>query len=460
MTVTQKLIDEVLAAKFQDIPSQAIDRIKHAILDDVGIAYLGYFIGGKTLVDYAKDVGRGIPESTIIGDGTKVSCMVASGANAQMAYDTDLNEHGPGHHALSAIAQTAISVGERVDASGRDVISAVAIGYEMSGRFHRSLLPIQRPEGMTEGKRHIPIVVAMVAGKLLGLNARQMNHAIGIAWYFKPQPSEFLWRNTWWKRLGNFHLGNCQWGIQAALLAMNGFDGPIDVIDKENFYDLERVLSSPTPYFYPINELHLKPWICSGGVNAGLQAALELVQELDIQVSDIEEVVFKGKKLYSDPFFHFNNPKPQEAWDAIYSVQWAFAMALLGYKAGPDWLKEERLKDPTCLSLASKVRIEEDLEESAVYDRRGMDRVDEIQDHPHEIEIIAKGKRYRRGKLRNEVLGSPTNPFSLEQLTQKFKTQAIPVIGESQSNQLIGLLATLEHQDHVSNVTRFFGPIL
>ena len=91
MGVTQDLIRMFTTASFDQIPEEAVDITKKAILDDVGIGLLGYSMAGERVVEYAKTVGAGTPESSLIGDGTKVSCLAAAAANAQMAFDTDFN---------------------------------------------------------------------------------------------------------------------------------------------------------------------------------------------------------------------------------------------------------------------------------------------------------------------------------------------------------------------------------
>ena len=105
MSVTRDLIRTFTNASFDQIPQPAIEITKQAILDDVGIGLLGYSMAGEPIIDYAKTVGGGVSESTLIGDGTKVSSLVAAGANAQMAFDTDFNETGPGHHIMSPAAR-------------------------------------------------------------------------------------------------------------------------------------------------------------------------------------------------------------------------------------------------------------------------------------------------------------------------------------------------------------------
>ena len=450
MGVTRQIANEIVEAKFQEIPGPAVERTRRAILDDVGIGFLGYSVAGQPLVEYAKDVGGGRPEATLIGDGTRVSCVAAAAVNAQMACDTNFNETGPGHHELSSLAQTAISVGERVGASGKDVITAVALSYEMNGRFTRAALPAEIIGGYGS-KRHIVLSVTIAAAKLLGLDETQINHAIGIAWYYSPPPQEFIYHHSWWKRIASFHLGTCQLGVQSALLAQKGFEGPSDLLEKETFYDLERLMWSPSPYHYPANELLLKPWISPRGTQPGLQAALEIVAEQEIGPEEIDEIIFTGKSLYFD--FPFNNPAPVEYWDAIYSVQWQFAMALLGYEAGAAWTTEERLRDPACIALARKVKLQEDSYTSEVWDS-GQTVAD---DYPNEVEILAGGRRYKKRKTYRENLGSPGAPLSPEQLEGKFRTQAVPVIGEGRCEELLGMLSRLEEQRDIRELTRLFG---
>ena len=57
MSTTRQLIKELIETDFEDIPSAAVEKIRGAILDDVGIAFQGYAMQGQTLVDYARDAG-------------------------------------------------------------------------------------------------------------------------------------------------------------------------------------------------------------------------------------------------------------------------------------------------------------------------------------------------------------------------------------------------------------------
>ena len=138
MTITQRLAAEVARADYDDLPVEAVSIVKQALMDDIGVAMLAYEYLDQPLVRFASEIG-GNPEATVVGDGSLVSAGLAAGVNAEMASHSDFEESGPGVHAFSPIGQTAVAMAEREGASGRDVIAAIAMSYEINGRFARNL---------------------------------------------------------------------------------------------------------------------------------------------------------------------------------------------------------------------------------------------------------------------------------------------------------------------------------
>lgn len=449
MSVTRELIKTFTTASFDQIPEPAVEITKQAILDDVGIGLLGYSMAGEPIVDYAKTVGGGLAQSTLIGDGAKVSTLLAASANAQMAFDTDFNETGPGHHIMGPIAQTALAVGEKEGASGEDVITAVATAYQMSGHLHLALVPESVDGG--QGTRHIPATVALTAGSLLGLDESELDHAFGLAWFMIPMPTTPPYWHEWWRRRGMFHLAMVQHGVLAALLAQTGFQGPQDIVDADSHYDLDAVMDSPEPYHYAISTLQLKPWPSTRVDHQAIQAIGELVDEHGIAPEDIEELNFTGPPLFLD--FPWDNPEPTDYWEALYSVQWGLAMAALGHVPGREWLSDERLRDPACLALAAKVTISEDTEPLAetIEGGGGSTRL-VIGDSANEIEIVANGSSYKARKLMSETLGHPAMPMSEEQVVAKFTAQAAPVLGEERTDEVARRMLALEKEADVGAV--------
>jgi 2-methylcitrate dehydratase PrpD len=453
MGVTRDLIRMFTTASFDQIPEAAVDITKKAILDDVGIGLLGYSMAGEKVVEYAKTVGAGTPESSLIGDGTKVSCMAAAAANAQMAFDTDFNETGPGHHIMSPLAQTALAVGEHTGASGEEVITAVATAYQLSGHLHMALVPESVDGG--QGTRHIPAAVALTAGTLLGLSEEELNHAFGLAWFMIPMPTTTPFWHEWWRRRGMFHLAMVQHGMLAALLAKTGFEGPRDIIEADLHYDLDVVMTSPSPYHYPIHTLQLKPWPSTRVDHQAIQAIGDLIEEHGIAPEDIDELNFKGPSLFLN--FPWDNSEPKDYWEALYSVQWGLAMAALGHAPGREWLSEERLNDPASHALAKKVTITEDdqaIDETVEVEPTATKLV--VGDSDNEIEIVANGSSYVMRKAMSETLGWPTRQMTWEQVASKFKAQAEPVLGDGQSREIVDRARSLEQEDDVGELIGLF----
>ena len=446
--VTRLLAGEIANLTYNDLPVEVIEKIKLAIMDDVGIAYLSYLYYDKPLIRFAKDIG-GFPEATLIGDGSKVSCYVAAGVNAEMAGDSNMNETGPGVHALSSIAQTGIAVAEKARASGKELITAVAISYEINGRLVSNLQNKSSeihifPE---HERRHLCLNTAVCAAKLFNLNEDEIERAMGIAWMFSP-PSVGLFlkaaKSSSWIR-GQLNLFICSIGIQAALMAKNGTGGPVDILSNggDEIYDREKLITSPASYHYVMNELGLKPWVGSYDYMGGLEMVKKLVSSNKIRPSDIEQVIFRGSSLYTGKqFAQFNNPDPKDYFNAFSNVVWGITMLILGYESAVDWVSEERLNDSKAKLLAKKIKTE-------------------VAESPfvNEIEIITKKGVYKEKQTNRDWLGSARRPMSNEMIDSKFLGLASKCIGEKQAKSLMELFRNLEKVSDVTELTNLYTSI-
>ena len=458
MNVTQQLSKEIVNTKFEDLPTKVVERIKRGILDNVGITFLGYPNIGKEHVDYAKLIGVGAPESTIAGDGTKASSMAAAGANASIARGTDFFDVGSSKPNLCVLVPCGVAIGERVGASGKDLTTAVALAYEISSRYHRAAYPLgmithdipDRDTSLPGNRWHDAASMAIVTAKLLGLDEAQVSTAIGIAWYLTPLPMP-IEHHRQSGETSAYSPATCHWGIQAALMAQNGFEGPSDVVGSHYPYDdVDKLVSSPSPFHYVSNEIHIKPWISSRGLQPGIHATLDILNEEKIRPGDIDEIRFSAKSLYLD--HPYNSPEPKNYWEATYSIPWAFTMAILGYNPGPEWLSEERLKDSEALALAHKVKVAE----LPLATRIWNSGITITNEGPNEVEVTARGKVFKKRRTYGETLGSSLNPMPDEMLDRKFKANVTPILGEEQTAELAAMLWRLEDQNDVRNLTRLY----
>lgn len=227
----------VNTAQFNELPADVVTRAKYLILDNIGCALGGTQTGvGKKYLKLASN-WKGIPESTIIGTGTKVSCMNAAYVNAQLAnvldFDDTYDYYSPGHPG-NALVQTAIALGESIDASGEELLTAVILGYEVSLRIGRALGSIkwQMPmflDSMTRG-------TTTVSSRLLKLEEKEiciaLHHAIEIPLPAKRHrfdlPASIIVPET----KSNFGLDGIR-GILAARLAQQGVTPGIGMLDGD-----------------------------------------------------------------------------------------------------------------------------------------------------------------------------------------------------------------------------------
>ena len=188
-TSTEELIHNMLDVKYEDFNSKAIRDAKNQILDLVAVMVSGYEgPGNYALLDLVKQWG-GAPEATILVHGTRVPLPSAAMMNSLQGRSYDHEAVGPypfGQnkdmfcgHVESSTVPAALSIAEYVGASGKDLLSAVILGGDLAARiifvegvgFNHPFDPVGT--GNTFG-------VGGIAGRLLGLNNKQVMSTFGI----------------------------------------------------------------------------------------------------------------------------------------------------------------------------------------------------------------------------------------------------------------------------------------
>ena len=240
--MTEKLADFVTTVQFSDLPQEVTHGMKRVVLDSIGCAINGLSTDrGEVAVKLARKLG-GPPESTIIGTNDKVSCVNAAFANGELTNALDFDALGAGHDAPFLIP-AALALGESISTPGKNLILAIALGFEIAGRLKSGqATPIA--EGPERGKLqwravngHSVSVLAAAAsaGKVLNLNQEKMANAIGIAGCICPPNIFRKWMDTAPVRMTKY--GSPGWGahvgVTSALLAEMGYTGDTDLFDGQ-----------------------------------------------------------------------------------------------------------------------------------------------------------------------------------------------------------------------------------
>src|SRR5512136_3105915 len=137
-TITQELADFAVETKFEDLPASIVEETKKILMEFIGVGLAALSTDkGKLEAALGKRLG-GTPESSIIGLGDKVSSSSAALANGELMITLDYCPNMSfGHDGLFVIPP-AMAIAESAGAPGKDLIAAMAAGFEISSRLARA----------------------------------------------------------------------------------------------------------------------------------------------------------------------------------------------------------------------------------------------------------------------------------------------------------------------------------
>jgi 2-methylcitrate dehydratase PrpD len=432
---TRRLAAFAARTGFDDLPADVVEVAKLAALNIVGTCLGGFQTRiGRLHVELAKDLGGGREQATIIGDGASVSVPAAAYANGNLGFALDYEDmlHYVLHPGYATLA-SGLAAGEEIRAHGRDLITAIVLGYEVAGRIAIAIQPTPERGAQVWGEGYHPFAAAVTAGKLFGLDEEQLEVALGIAGAYSCVPSAYKYfgvvEHTRPMREVKLAWGwMCMAGVMAAMSAERGFRGGRGVLDGEHGYwsmagsdrcdfDLlvsglgERWLTRETEY-----KIH--PSI---GINhPAFWATKSLVDEHGITPENVEEVAVTT--LWADLIGDSN---PGSAVDAQFSLPYTVAATILREPLVPTLYSEEKLADPVLRGLLGRIRLVHD----PVADRAFFDEQRLLQT----VEIALRDGR----KVRRAIDFPRDKPaYGRPELEAKFEELASGVLDEGKRARL------------------------
>ena len=451
MSVTERLADYIVKARFEDIPENAVSKTKELILDEIGNALGGTVLrSGKIIIDWGKLLG-GSPEATLFSDGTKVPVGIASGVNTQLCMGLELMETYKNHgHPASGMVMTALGFGERDKLSGKEVLTAVCTAYDVTGRIIDATFPsaeYQRRVWNSSWQGCGPLVVSI---KLLGLNREEGMHAFGMGLGNGPTMNvhNILFVPGSMSKLGNqFH--NFV-GVNAALLAKLGYTGFHEILDEPFAYwttisdrnDWDTYTRGLGEDFLVVSAMAFKPWPACRWAQAGIESLLKIMTEKGLKPDDIAEITYHAHdKITSYPY---DNTSPSNPEDGYWSVPWAFGNAALDYPIGPAWYQDERFTDHDLKRFMEKVKI-----------KTLPEAVDAFAKEPEKsvtlLEVMTKAGTAHTERT-EYCKGDPQEPMTHKEIIEKFLSQALGVIPEKKARKIIEIVENLEEAPDVSEI--------
>jgi 2-methylcitrate dehydratase PrpD len=298
------LANYVCNLSISDLPDEIIERAQISIIDAMGCAFAGHKLPTPQIALNLFDKLSSHGESTLWLNGKKADLLNTAWVNCILVHSgmhDDMQSSTFGHMG-SMIIPTAFAVAEMGNKTGAELICAVVGAYEVAGRIaSRSGLRI-----VNRGFRGSPIfgtlASATAAGKLLGLNEKELQNAICCAASFSCGTLEPCNKGTMeW----HFQNGNALWGgIMAALLASQGIDSSNTALEGEcGFFaafggkdlsieineNMTSILASLGKEF-EISKNIFKPFATCGHNQVGVDIVVELMKKNKIRPENIRMV--------------------------------------------------------------------------------------------------------------------------------------------------------------------------
>jgi len=305
-----KLSGYMARAVSKPLPATVVEKTKHHIADTIAAIVSGaQLLPGKKAIGFVRSQG-GVKEATIMGTKLVTSAIHAAFANGMSAHadETDDSHQAGLFHPGCGVVPAAWATAERLRSSGKDLIRAVALGYDIGARINMALGGVKfLHAGHSSHTFGSLFGGSAAAGALLHLDAAQMRHLLA---YTSQQASGI---SCWMRDPDHiekaFDFGGMpsRNAVYAATMVEQGFTGVEDPFSgTRNFwmaYDGNVDTSHVTRELgktYEIMRSNIKKWSVGSPIQPALDAASNLIAKHGVKAGQIERVLVQVQDSESD----------------------------------------------------------------------------------------------------------------------------------------------------------------
>ena len=370
LTVSETLGGWLAGLSLSDLPAATRGIVLRDMIDMAGLCV------AARRSEYMSQILRACDADgpcTAIGQARGLDAGGAALANGVATHGEDFDDtlEGAPIRVAAMTIPAALAAAERFGLSGERATLGIAAGLETvcrlnhvaPGAIHRAGF---HPVGVIGA-----LGAAAAAGVAIGLDARRMATAFGIAGSFSSGIIEYLTDGAWTKRL---HPGwAAQSGLKAALIAREGFFAPRTVFDgPHNFF--KAFAPSATPDYatalgdlgetWCLDRIVFKPFACGTMIHPYMDCAIELSERLEaegaapaVAAERIERVICEAGEGLVHRLWEPLAAKqtPPSGYAAKFSMPYCMAAAFFDRAGGFAQFTDERAADPATRALAAKI---------------------------------------------------------------------------------------------------------
>jgi aconitate decarboxylase len=446
---TRDLAEFAARLEFEDIPAAVVDHAKLCVLDGLGVALFGAALPWTGHVRALVVAEGANPVASFWGTGQRGSVSQAALVNgtAGHAFEMDDIHKESIVHPNSLACPVALGFAEAAGGmSGRDVLTAIVAGYEVGTRVGNAATMALFLRGFHPQGTSGAFVAAATAGRILGLAAEPMQHALGIA----GSMGAGLMAAQEGAMVKRLHAGRAaESGVRAALLAQRGFTGILDVLEAGYGGFLSAFSGNPNAArltaglgsVWETADVGFKLYPSVTSIHTALDALDTVMSEHGLQADDIERISVGCSHM---TFVHTAWPyKPAGVTAAQMNLFYGLAVIALYRDASVQQYGEDRLADPAVLGFIKRISAFED---------PGLEAMGAAFRHAARLEVTTRdGRTFRHERLARR--GSPEDAVGEAEILRKFDANVCGILSVEAANRLREMVMRLDRLDNTNEVT-------
>lgn len=412
--LSQALARFIERTRYEDLPQEVVSFTKLCVLDWLGSALAGADQPPIRMIrELAEEMG-GAKQAALVTGG-RTSALHAALVNGAASHVVELDDIHKASiiHAATVVIPAALAAAEWRGRSGRDLIAAIAIGYDVCFRIGEAVSPSHYRYWHNTATCGT-FGAAAAAGKLLGLAEESLVHALGNAGTQAAGLWEFIEDGAMSKQL---HTGKAAMnGLLAALLAEKGFTGPTRILEggrgffhaMSEEFDASRVTERLGETF-KIRENSFKIHASCRHTHPAIDLALSLRADPanPLRPEQVRKIRVGG---YRSVVAITDDPSPASVYAAKFSLQFCVALALVKGRAGLAEFTEQTLFDPAIRALMERIEVTLDPDVDAAYPECWGTRMEVTLEGGDTLTVRTDYPK-----------GDPENPVAAEELIGKFR---------------------------------------
>lgn len=411
MSLSKELAEYVVETTYDDIPEDVVEFTKLCILDYFSSAIAGKDTAPIKKVEELVEVLGGNGQASLINGGKSsvANAALLNGAASHIVEQDDIHKSSI-IHAATVVIPAALAVGEWKKLDGKELITAVVVGYEVCFRIGEAVSPSHYYYWHNTATCGTFGSAAAVA-KLLNLSVEQTVHSLGSAGTQAAGLWEFIEDGAMSKQL---HPGKAAMnGVISSMLAEKDFTAASKILEgRRGFfeamsdeYDADKITDGLGKEF-KIMENSFKVHASCRHTHHAMDLVSDLARQQDLNPEEVESI---DVGTYQVAINITDNSDPQTVYQGKFSLQYCTALALVKQNGNLDTFTEENLWDDEVRKLMDKVNIFTDDEVDQAYPEKWGANV---KVHLKNGETIALTTEYPKG--------DPENNVSKEDLYNKF----------------------------------------